>query len=127
MTFPFDPNRGPVVVQCSISGPLGQADLRLILDTGATTTLIRSTILVALGYAPQGSADRVQVTMGNGVESLPRLILNRLSALGEHRIGFAALSHPIPPSAGVDGLLGLDFLRGRSLIMDFRTGQISLL
>ena len=97
-----------------------------MLDTGATTSLIRSTILVALGYDPDRSTDRVQVAMGNGVESLPRLVLNRSSTLGQHRLGFAALAHPLPPSAGVDGLIGLDFLRGQVLALDFRSGLLSL-
>ncbi len=126
MSFRFDPARGPILVEASTSGPHGQADLRLIVDTGATTSLLRSTILIAIGYDPDRSTDRVRVTMGNGVEWLPRLTLNRLSTLGQHRIGFAILAHPLPPSAGVDGLLGLDFLRGLSLTLDFRGGLIGL-
>ena len=64
--------------------------------------------------------------MGGGVESVPRLILTRLTALGQHRFGFPVLSHPLPPEAGVDGLLGLDFLRGQLLTLDFRGGLITL-
>ena len=33
MSFPFNVHHGPIIVEASISGPLGQADLRLILDT----------------------------------------------------------------------------------------------
>ena len=32
----------------------------------------------------------------------------------------------LPPSAGVDGLLGLDFLRGQNLTIDFRAGQVTV-
>ena len=32
----------------------------------------------------------------------------------------------IPADAGVDGLLGLDFLRGHVLTLDFRGGIITL-
>jgi hypothetical protein len=60
MSFVFDASRGPIVVEASLSGPGGQADLRLILDTGATTSLVRSTILVAVGYDPDTSTDRVK-------------------------------------------------------------------
>jgi hypothetical protein len=126
VSFPFIASRGPILVEASLSGPQGQADLRLILDTGATTSLIRSTILVAVGYDPDASPDRVKVAMGNGVELLPRIILNRMSALGQHRLAFPVLAHSLAPAAGIDGLLGLDFLRGLSLTVDFRAGQISL-
>ncbi len=36
------------------------------------------------------------------------------------------LCHTLPPSATVDGLLGLDFFRGHQLTVDFQTGQITL-
>ena len=45
---------------------------------------------------------------------------------GQERVDFAVLGHTLPPSAGVDGLLGLDFLRGQSLTVDFRTGHVTL-
>ena len=42
------------------------------------------------------------------------------------RTEFPVLGHTLPPSAGVDGLLGLDFFRGQSLTLNFRTGQATL-
>lgn len=39
---------------------------------------------------------------------------------------FSALAHTLPPEVGVDDLLGLDFLRGQILTLDFQAGQISL-
>ncbi len=83
-------------------------------------------LLVAVGYDPDASTDRIQVTMGNGVESVPRLVLNRLSALGQHRLGLPVLAHNLPPATGIDGLLGLDFLRGTVLTVDFQNGRIVL-
>ena len=126
MSFPFDATQGPIHIEVEISGPTGRSNLRLLLDTGATTSLIDPTMLVAVGYAPDPTTDRVQVTMGNGVESVPRVVLTRLTALGQHRFGFPVLSHPLPPDAGADGLLGLDFLRGQVLTLDFQVGLVVL-
>jgi hypothetical protein len=50
----------------------------------------------------------------------------RISSLGQDRTAFPVLAHTLPPSAAVDGVLGLDFLRGHALNIDFRTGQITL-
>ena len=36
------------------------------------------------------------------------------------------LGPTLPPSAGVDGLLGLDFMRGLGLSIDFRQGLVAL-
>jgi len=41
-------------------------------------------------------------------------------------VDFGVLGHTLPPSAGVDGLLGLDFFRGQSLTGDFRVGRVSV-
>jgi hypothetical protein len=125
MSFPFNSAHGPIIVEASLSGPGGQADLRLILDTGATISVIRPAILVAVGYDPNNTPDRLTLAMGNGVERVPRLTLNRLSAMGRHRLGFPVLAHTLPPAAGIDGLLGLDFLRGSTLTLDFQTGLIT--
>jgi predicted aspartyl protease len=126
MSFSFNPGRGPISVEAEFSGPTGRLDLRLLLDTGATTTVIDPTLLVSVGYDPDASTDRVPVAMGSGVVSAPRLVLNRLTALGQHRIGLLVLASTLPPAAGADGLLGLDFLRGHVLTLDFQSGLISL-
>jgi hypothetical protein len=83
-------------------------------------------MLVAVGYDPALVPDRIQVTTGSGVEFMPRVTLDKIVALGQERSGVPVLGHTLPPSAGVDGLLGLDFLRGQNLILDFRTGQVTL-
>jgi hypothetical protein len=83
-------------------------------------------MLVAIGCDPSLSPQRVQATTGSGIEFVPRVLLNRLVALGAAHSNFPVLCHTLPPSSTVDGLLGIDFLRGRRLIMDFREGFLSL-
>jgi len=126
MSFSFDPRQGLIVVPAELFGPAGNAVLQLALDTGATGTLINAAMLVALGYDPAAIADRVQVTTGSGVEFVPRVPLKEIASLGLRRTEFPVLSHTLPPSAGVDGLLGLDFLRSQTLTVDFREGKITL-
>ncbi len=69
---------------------------------------------------------RVQVTTGSGVEFVPRIDIAKIKVLGQERTQFSVLSHTLPPSASIDGLLGLDFLRGQTLVIDFRQGTIML-
>jgi predicted aspartyl protease len=126
MTFPFNPQQGLIIAGAELAGPSGTAVVQLALDTGATDTLINVGVLVALGYDPALSPHRVQITTGSGVEFVPRVTLSRLKALGQERLAFSVLAHTLPPSTGVDGLLGLDFLRGQILTLDFRAGQISV-
>ena len=122
----FDAQRGLVIVPVEISGPAGSAQLRLALDTGATTTLVCPVHLEALGYDPALAPDRVQMTTGSGVEFVVRLPIVKISALGLCRRDFPVLGHTLPPSATVDGLLGPDFFRGGRLEIDFQFGFVRL-
>ena len=126
MSFRFEPALGLVIVQAELWGPSGSAIVRMALDTGATRTVINANPLVWIGYDPALSTDRVQITTGNGVEFAPVVNVQRVSALGQERSDLPILCHTLPPSADVDGLLGLDFLRGQSLLIDFRAGEITL-
>ena len=126
MSVPFHPQEGLIVVPAELWGPSGSVVLRLALDTGATSTVINVGMLVAIGYDPALTPNRVQVTTGSGVEFAPRITLQRVAALSQERMEFAALGHTLPPSAGVDGLLGLDFVRGRRLTIDLRRGRVTL-
>ena len=126
MSFSFDSHQGLIIVRTELAGPSGSAVLRLALDTGATGTLINAAMLTAIGYDAALSPDRFQVTTGSGVEFVPRVILKRIVALEQKRVDFPVLCHTLPQSAGIDGILGLDFLRGLTLTIDFRGGQVAL-
>jgi hypothetical protein len=121
----FTPRRGPILVEAEVTGPSKGANLRLVLDTGATMSLIDRLTLLQIGFDPGRSARRVRMTIGSTVELVP-VVLTRLSALGQHRLGFPGISHALPGNSGVDGLLGLDFLRDQVLTIDFRAGRIHL-
>jgi predicted aspartyl protease len=126
MSFPFDSQQGLIIVRAELWGPAGSIVLRLALDTGATGTVVNVGLLVTIGYDPALVPDRIQVTTGSGVEFVPRVPLDKIAALGQERTDFPVLGHTLPPSAGIDGLLGLDFFRGQSLTLDFRAGQVTL-
>jgi predicted aspartyl protease len=122
MSIPFDPREGLIIVPAELWGPSGSVVLRLALDTGATSTVVNVGMLVAIGYDPALAPDRVQVTTGSGVEFAPRITLRQIAALEQQRTDFSVLGHTLPPSAGVDGLLGLDYVRGLRLTVDLRSG-----
>src|SRR6266849_1165294 len=126
MSTPFYAADGLIIVPAQVWGPAGDRVVQLALDTGATVTIVRTAILVSIGYDPALAPDRVLMTTGSGIEYASRLTVSRFEALGRIRNGFSVIAHTLPPSAGIDGLLGLDFLRGQRLTIDFRRGQISL-
>lgn len=124
--FGFDSTNGLIVVGTRLWGPLGEFDVRLALDTGATITMVNAQILVSLGYDPALVTDRVRITTASGVEYAARLPISRIEALGRRRDEFQVLCYTLPPSTTVDGLLGLDFFRETSLRIDFRERFVEL-
>lgn len=126
MSVSFDPSQGLIVVPARIHGPSGDVIARLALDTGATATMVNWDVLLLVGYDPGAVQDRVQVTTGSGVEYVPQITLHRIEALDTERMDFPVLCHTLPPTAMVDGVLGLDFVRGKRLSIDFADGCVEL-
>lgn len=126
MSTQFNLHQGLIIVQAELWGPTGSVILRLALDTGATSTVVNIGLLVAVGYDPALAPERIQITTGSGVEFVPRVTVSRIVTLEQERSGAPVLGHTLPPSAGIDGLLGLDFFRSQILILDFRMGQVTL-
>ena len=94
------------------TGPAQSSDLVLMLDTGSTSTVIDLSILISLGFDPDRDGRPVQVTTASSVAYSTKVTLTRLFAQGQNRIGFPVVAHSLPAGVTVDGLLGLDFVRG---------------
>jgi predicted aspartyl protease len=126
MTFPFDGQQGLIIVDAEVEGPTGAANLRLALDTGATRTLISRELLAAIACERDEAGQESEAATVSGVETVPHFVVRRLAALGSERKNLTVIGHTLPPQVGVDGLLGLDFLRGKNLTVNFAIGQVVL-
>jgi len=126
MNLRFDPTEGVIAVPTRLWGPEGETIVELALDTGATYSTTSWNLALLLGYDPAIVTDRVQLTTGSGVEFPPRILIEKIEALGQELREFRILCHTLPPSATVDGVLGLDFFPGQRLVVDFRAGTVSL-
>jgi predicted aspartyl protease len=126
VTQVFQPQSGLILLEAEVSGPSVKVAATLVLDTGATTTMLNLKVLRSIGYDPDLATEFVRMATGSTLETVPRLMVNRLSTLGRHAIGLRVLAHDLPIEAAVDGLLGLDFLRGCSLTINFKAGRIDL-
>lgn len=127
MSVPFNPKQGPILLEAEVTGPARSLTLELILDTGATGSLLSEAVVLALGYDLSAVTNRAAMTTGSGLISVPRVTLTRMTALGSHRFGFPVLVYTLPSATSVSGLLGLDFLRGGVLTIDFKSGQLELI
>jgi predicted aspartyl protease len=126
MSTPFNPQDHLIGVAVRLFGPSRDFYARLALDTGASSTLVSKDILVLIGYDSDALPKTVKFTTGSGVEAAPRLAVDKIEALDQERLNFSVVAHNLPPTASVDGVLGLDFFRNHILTLDFQNGEITL-
>ncbi|MFZ5669773.1 MAG: retroviral-like aspartic protease family protein [Pseudomonadota bacterium] len=110
-------DRMTVAVMIGASGPY-----RFVVDTGADRSVLAEEIAAELGL-PMGRQVLVHGLTGSDLASTvqaPPLTLGRVVIKG--------LDLPVLPRArlGVDGLLGVDALQRRRLVMDFRARRLEI-
>lgn len=107
---PFATGGDLIIVEGIVTGPLGAASGRFVLDTGAVMTTMTPELAELLGYSARDGIKRTRVRSAIGTED------GYLLAVAE----FAALRYPRPRFHvhvfdlgydDIDGLLGLNFLR----------------
>lgn len=126
MRFFFNPKENLILVRARIVGPSRFLYVSLALDTASTLTLLSNQVLRALGLDLSEPERKVRITTGSRAEVGSIMTVDEFESLGSIRKNFQVVCHDLPPRAGVDGVLGLDFLRGHRLTLDLREGFLSL-
>lgn len=126
MSASFDPTAPHVVVVGYATGIVETLQVRFAVDTGATGTVISATILAALGLAATPTSPRRRLRGVTGTATVPVVRVRQLLALGSAQTDFPVAAHDLPLGTSYDGLLGLDFFRGRVLRFDFARGRVAL-
>ena len=126
MSWSFDPNRSPIVVEGWVSSSSRTGKVQLAVDTGASGTLIGASILNALGIPVSSATRRRRLRAVTGGAIAPVVHIRQLIVFGHVVANYAVTAYDLSPVLGYDGLLGLDFFRGQILTLDFVRGLISL-
>lgn len=107
----FDPADSLIIVTARVWGPRGDKRLSPALDTAATQTHIIPEFLDEIGYGPQHGDRITTVTSAIGDEPGYMMPVSRFSALGIEVSDLRIHVHDLPASLGIQGLLGLSFLK----------------
>jgi len=126
MSERFSLAAGSIRLVAVISGPLRETSSRMVLDTGASRTILTWEIAQACGYDPSDAKSRIEITTASGFETCPEIVLSEFHFLGRTLRNFPVLCHPLPAELRIDGLVGLDFFRETRLTIDFRGGEVTL-
>ena len=85
--------------------------LRLLVDTGASTTTFAPHFVEELELRQNDRTPEAEMIAMTGAVTAGLFILPRLRALGQTVVNLSIAAVDIPPEAGVDGVLGFDFLK----------------
>lgn len=99
--------------------------LRLLVDTGASYTLIPIEAAERLGVDLAHPIEKVRIVAANGVLIAPRVAIPAFDCLGRHHRGFPVLAFTLPAETYVDGLLGMDFLGRQRFVFDLGRGTVN--
>lgn len=120
------PSSSLLIVYTYFKGARDAKILRMVLDTGATTTIIPPKVAAAIGCDPAKSKRRISIITASGLEYLPVVKIPLVACLGQETRNFPVACHDLPPDSTVDGLLGLDFLHCVSAFQKFRQSILTL-
>ncbi len=122
----FNPKEPIISVNPKMEGINEIKKVKMALDTGATYVLIPWEIAEALGYQPELSKERIDMTTVSGVEKVPLLIIKSISVFGKKAENVKVVVHDLPAKSYVDGLLGLSFFRNFRICLDFKQGILEI-
>jgi hypothetical protein len=120
----FDPNDDLIIVKARVFGRHDSRQLSLAFDTAASHTHISSDIIDELGYSAIEGEAITAVHSAIGKESGYTLRVKRFESLGFGFDDFLIHVHDLPAGYGIDGLLGLTFLKNFNCEIRFGEGRI---
>ena len=125
ISFPFDPISNLLVFTCEVEY-IDIAIINMALDTGASTTIIRESILKRIGYNIDEITEKTTFGDASTSHIVPMVTLKSFSLADAKIENVEALCYTLPEEHGIDGVIGLNFLRHFKVTLDFGNGILYL-
>jgi len=101
--------------------------VNLVLDTGATHTILDFGVLIKEGYRLSDTRGLVFIETANGLITANKFLVKQITCLGTVRENFEVSSFLFDdPQDNVKGILGLDFLNDLEVCLNFREGMVTV-
>jgi len=108
----------------AFKGPTGIFTLKLLVDTGASYTLIPWEALEKIEKDYTVPKERVKLSTANGYILAPIKKVEWIHSLGTSFDNFPVVIHNLPAGMFVKGVLGMDFLTRAKATIDIANEQI---
>ena len=109
-----------------IRGPISVREVDMILDTGAVYTVLAWDVAKDIGYDPAVSEHRTPIITANGVIEAPVITVESIELVDLRADAIDVVCHDIPEIAGIEGLLGLSFLKHFRTLIDYTAGILEI-
>jgi len=127
ITIPIQRVGNLFVATVKLSGEAGESDARLIVDTGASHTIVSHKLALELGLYSDSQFGTVMMNTVGGTVQAPMARLKSIRIGAVEVANSLAVIHDLPDSpAGAEGLLGLSALRHFQVTLDPNRGTLSL-
>lgn len=114
------------VTRAALSGVDGRVImLRLLVDTGASFTIIPLEVAERLGCDLQHPLRKIRMVAANGVFIAPLILTTVFDCLSCRRTDLPVVAFTLPAETYVDGLLSMDFLGRQPLVLDPERGEFT--
>ena len=112
-----------------VDAQLGYSDFTLALDTGATHTVVDLTVMLMNGFSVKDATRMVEFETAKGVVGAYVFKVAELKVLGLTCKNIEIASYDFIGNnviLDIDGVLGLDLLKGSIITIDFRNYMIGM-
>ncbi|MFQ6042426.1 MAG: aspartyl protease family protein [Candidatus Poribacteria bacterium] len=124
--IPFNPNASLLRFECVVEYQT-RAGALMALDTGASTVVLSREILESIGYDLDAVIERESFGNASREHTVPKVMLTALSLDKAKLEHVEALCYTLPDYLGIDGVIGLNFLRRfKEVSLNFEDGILSL-
>ena len=121
----FDPNEPLLIFGCMVEYH-SRAFLDLALDTGASSTVISEKIAQEIGYDLSRVSKQTTFSDASQTHLVSEVTLKSLSLATARVENIKVLCYTMREEHGIDGVIGLNFIRQFKIVMDFETGILTL-
>jgi predicted aspartyl protease len=106
---------------------VNQVTFPLVVDTGASHTVIDFGVLVDAGYRLGDTKGIVPIETANGIISANLFQVNKITVLGIEKQDFEVCSYLLgQPEDEIKGVVGLDFFENKKICLDFKKSVITI-
>lgn len=115
---------GSLIVPVTLNN---EKNVRLILDTGATTTVLSTEVAIELGLTSDSESQIATVNTAGGPVQVNLTRVKSMGINGANAKDVVVAIHDLPDiQSGIDGLLGMSFLNNFLVTLDSDQGQLYL-